>query len=192
MDVAQSNFPGRGGPYPFDELRAPSLSRGFALRRQWSRGALAPVIDRPEGGPAPGRSKSAPLPLIGAVVVALCLLLSPLPAQEKPADPVIYPRGSAPAEKSSSSASSGSSLNSFFLLGAAAVAAGAGWWLWQKRRTGIVNGQAAKLAIVESRSLGSRQYLVVADYDGRKFLLSVCPGSIDLLTPLDGNPPPPK
>jgi flagellar protein FliO/FliZ len=45
---------------------------------------------------------------------------------------------------------------------------------------------------VESRPLGSRQYLVVADYDGRKFLLGVCPGSIEMLTPLDGGQPPAK
>lgn len=112
-------------------------------------------------------------------------------AQEKAAEPVIYPRGTAAAEKSAAPAAAGG-LQSYFLLGAAAVAAAAGWWLWSKRRTGAVNAGPAKLAIVESRSLGSRQYLVVADYDGRKFLLSVCPGSIDLLTPLDGNPPPPK
>lgn len=109
------------------------------------------------------------------------------------ADEVIYPRGTdaAGGQPAAAPAAAGG-MNSLFLLGSAAAAAAAGWWLWSKRRAGLVNGQHAKLSIVESRSLGSRQHLVVADYDGRKFLLSVCPGSIDLLTPLDGNPPPPK
>ncbi len=42
-----------------------------------------------------------------------------------------------------------------------------------------------KLHIEESRSLGHRQYLVVAEYDGRRFLLGVCPGSIEYLSGLD-------
>ena len=46
-----------------------------------------------------------------------------------------------------------------------------------------------KLAIDETRSLGSRQYLVVASYEGKKLLLGVCPGRIDLLTPLDSPSP---
>lgn len=117
----------------------------------------------------------------------------PLAAQEK-SEPVIYPRGTdAAGGKPAAAPAAAGGTNSLFLLGTAAAAAAAGWWLWSKRRAGLVNGQAAKLSIVESRSLGSRQHLVVADYDGRKFLLSVCPGSIDLLTPLDGDqPPPPK
>ena len=47
-----------------------------------------------------------------------------------------------------------------------------------------------RLAIAETRSLGNRQYLVVAAYDGRKFLLGVCPGRIEMLAPLDGGSPP--
>jgi flagellar protein FliO/FliZ len=105
-------------------------------------------------------------------------------------DAVIYPRGTAPAGGSSGAADGGRS-NTVLLLGSAAVAAGAGWWLWQKRRAVTQGaGGSARLAIVESRSLGSRQYLVVADYDGRKFLLGVCPGSIKMLTPLDAGKTP--
>jgi flagellar protein FliO/FliZ len=44
--------------------------------------------------------------------------------------------------------------------------------------------------IDETKSLGSRQYLVVASYEGRKLLLGVCPGRIDLLTPLDATAAP--
>lgn len=123
--------------------------------------------------------------LLSSLLLALVLL----PAA-RAADEVIYPRGTAPAGKAAAPAGAGGA-NSYLLLGTAVLAAGAGWWLWTKRRAGPAGGASAKLAIVESRSLGSRQYLVVADYDGRKFLLSVCPGSIELLTPLDGTPPSP-
>lgn len=126
-----------------------------------------------------------PGPLLCALFLACSL---PLAAQEK--DGVIYPRGTAPA--GAPAAAEAGRTNTFLLLGTAAVAAAAGWWLWQKRRLAAGGGQAARLNIVESRSLGSRQYLVVADYDGRKFLLGVCPGSIEMLTPLDGSEPPKK
>jgi flagellar protein FliO/FliZ len=163
---------------PFDGLRALSMSKGCALR------GLAVH--------AAGRSKTAPLQGLRQTAVALafvfCLLPVSLTAQEK-ADPVIYPRGSAPEGEGVPTKAPSGGLNSLFLLGTAAAAAGAGWWLWQKRRTAGVNGAAARLAIVESRPLGSRQYLVVADYDGKKFLLGVCPGSIEMLTPLDSQPP---
>ena len=106
------------------------------------------------------------------------------------ADEVIYPRGTDAAGKPAAAPAAAGGLNSLFLLGSAVAAAVAGWWLWSKRRPGTAGAATSRLSIAESRSLGSRQYLVVADYDGRKFLLSVCPGSIELLTPLDGNPPP--
>jgi len=45
------------------------------------------------------------------------------------------------------------------------------------------------LHIRETRGLGARQFLVVAEYDGRRMLLGVCPGRIEYLTglsPRDG------
>lgn len=125
--------------------------------------------------------------LVSVFFVAFACL-APLAAQEK--ESVIYPRGTAPADAPAPTETGRS--NTLLLLGTAAVAAAGGWWLWQKRRLGAQAGGAARLAIVESRPLGSRQYLVVADYDGRKFLLGVCPGSIEMLTPLDGGQLPPK
>lgn len=111
-----------------------------------------------------------------------------LPAQPK--EELIYPHGSSPVSPKVPTESG--SLNSGLLLVTALLAAAAGWWIWQKRRgaTGAGSTRAPRLAIAESRSLGSRQYLVVADYDGRKFLLGVCPGRIEMLTPLDGDSPP--
>lgn len=45
---------------------------------------------------------------------------------------------------------------------------------------------ARKLVISETRSLGGRQYLVVAEYEEKKMLLGVCPGRIDYLSTLAG------
>lgn len=44
-----------------------------------------------------------------------------------------------------------------------------------------------KLNVAETRMLGNRQFLVVAEYEGRKMLLGVCPGRIELLSDLDGD-----
>jgi flagellar biogenesis protein FliO len=48
-----------------------------------------------------------------------------------------------------------------------------------------------KLHIEETKSVGNRQYLLVAEYEGRRFLLGVCPGRIDYLSGLDSDPAPP-
>ena len=41
-----------------------------------------------------------------------------------------------------------------------------------------------KLVISETRTLGNRQFLIVAEYENRKMLLGVCPGRIDYLSTL--------
>jgi hypothetical protein len=45
---------------------------------------------------------------------------------------------------------------------------------------------ARKLRIEETRTVGSRQHLVVAEYEGRKVLLGISPGRIDYLCGLAG------
>jgi flagellar protein FliO/FliZ len=76
------------------------------------------------------------------------------------------------------------------VLVVALLLAGAGGWLfWRGRAVPTGTMSARKLAIAETKSLGNRQYLVVASYEDKKFLLSVCPGKIELLTPLDGPVP---
>lgn len=107
---------------------------------------------------------------------------------EKPASPdqIIYPKNSperpagAPLEKSSSISSMLS------LLAALALAAAGAWILIQRRQSGPLSARGQRrLQIEETRPLGGRQYLIVANYDGKKFLLGVTPGRINLLTPLD-------
>jgi flagellar protein FliO/FliZ len=143
---------------------------------------VIPKTFSPGGRRSPHRRLSS---LWKATTAAGLLLISaPLFAQSK-ADPVIYPRGSAAADAPAAAATGGS--NASLILAGVLLAGAGGWWLWLKRRDGLRSpgGKTTRLTIAESRSLGSRQYLVVADYDGKKFLLGVCPGSIELLTPLD-------
>ncbi|HVU15732.1 MAG TPA: flagellar biosynthetic protein FliO [Candidatus Didemnitutus sp.] len=121
-----------------------------------------------------------------AAGMGLALFVS-APAEEK----MLYPRSPAPADSAAGPRSDGYG-SSLLVFGVLAAGVG-GWLLWRQRRlTGsLTNRDARKLAVAESRSLGNRQYLVVADYDGKKFLLGVCPGRIDLLSPLDGAGIPP-
>jgi len=120
------------------------------------------------------------------------VFLAPLSAEEK-ADPVIYPRGNASAN-GAPAASPTSGVSSTSILAVALLLGAGGWWLWLKRKQGVggLGGNASLLKVAETRSLGSRQYLVVAEYEGKKFLLGVCPGSIEMLTPLDGAARPTK
>ena len=99
-------------------------------------------------------------------------------------DTVISPRGSAPADKPATAAAAGG-MNSLSLMGAVALAGVGGWMYWRNRRGTPIGRDRRALQVDETRSLGNRQYLVVASYEGRKFLLGVCPGRIDLLSPLD-------
>ena len=120
--------------------------------------------------------------------LALVLLAAPAFGADKAAETeIIYPRPVPTAGAPAVAGRSETGFNPSLLILAAAAAGAGGWLLWRQRRSpaGLIGREARKLAVTESRSLGNRQYLVVADYDGRKFLLGVCPGRIDLLSPLD-------
>jgi len=127
--------------------------------------------------------------MIRRAIIFLCTFAAlslALRAEDKPKDAaVIYPRQAAGADATTPTRTSDSNYLLIVLAAGAAVAGG--WMLWRQRRTpgGVAGRHQTKLAIAESRSLGNRQYLVVADYDGKKFLLGVCPGSITMLTPLE-------
>jgi flagellar protein FliO/FliZ len=97
---------------------------------------------------------------------------------------VIHPRSTA---QSGAPADQQSARPSWPLATALGLCAAAGGLVWFRRRQpgAIASRAAKKLSIAESRPLGNRQHLVVADYAGRKFLLGVCPGRIDMLTALD-------
>jgi flagellar protein FliO/FliZ len=99
---------------------------------------------------------------------------------------IIFP-GSTRAESPAKSA--GATLNSLSLIVGVALAGVGGWLLWRNRRGTPAGRDVRSLAIDETRSLGNRQYLVVASYEGKKFLIGVCPGRIDMLSPLESAVP---
>ena len=96
---------------------------------------------------------------------------------------VIYP-GSSPRSETAAPAAGG--VNSLTLVLGLVLAGVGGWFVWRNRHRVAPGRDQRALAVEETRSLGGKQFLVVASYEGKKFLLGVCPGRIDLLAPLDG------
>lgn len=103
-------------------------------------------------------------------------------AQAADEDQVIFPRGTTGASTPAAPATGGVGFVSIAAI--VVLASAGGWMLWKGRKVNLGGRETNRLAIEETRSLGSRQYLVVASYEGKKFLLGVCPGRIDLLSPL--------
>lgn len=113
----------------------------------------------------------------------LAALLCAAPARAADEATVFVPKSSraeAPVQ------TEGPTLSSLSLLLGVALAGVGGWLVWRNRRQPAAGRDQRALAVDETRSLGNRQYLVVASYAGRKFLIGVCPGRIDMLAPLDG------
>lgn len=77
------------------------------------------------------------------------------------------------------------------LVVALVCAAAGAWFVWKGRRQPGLRAAKGNLTVAESRSLGNRQYLVVAAYGKQKFLIGVCAGRISLLSPLDDSSNPP-
>jgi flagellar protein FliO/FliZ len=135
------------------------------------------------------------LVVVGCAVLATAQPMSAAPesapAADKPSDKpaaptqIIYPKNSPerpaglPVEKSPLS-------GMLVMVTAIALAATGAWILIQRRQSGPLSARGQrKLHVEETRPLGNRQYLVVAQYEGKKFLLGVTPGQIALLTPLE-------
>lgn len=103
-------------------------------------------------------------------------------------DRVIVPgRGAESSTTSPKGESSGSGGVTIALV--ALLAGTGGWMLWRQRIQPAGTRTARHLQIEETRSLGGRQFLVVASYREKKFLLGVCQGRIDLLSPLESAAP---
>jgi flagellar protein FliO/FliZ len=110
-------------------------------------------------------------------------------AADKPPAPdtVLYPQGSATTPIAVPTPRADAGYGASTLLVVALLLAAGGVWLLLRRRAGpgfLAGRSAHKLQIEETRSLGNRQYLVVAVYGDKKLLLGVTPGQIQLLTPL--------
>lgn len=118
-------------------------------------------------------------------LVWCALALSPAHAADD--SQVIFPKTTASSTAPAESGRSG--LGATTVLGVLVLAGAGGWLVVRGRSVKIAGRETRSLAINETRSLGNRQYLVVASYEGRKFLLGVCPGRIDLLSPIaEGQP----
>jgi flagellar protein FliO/FliZ len=112
----------------------------------------------------------------------LWLVLAPL-AFAADDNKIIFPKGSTTVP-APGAAAAGSVFNTISLI-VAFILAGFGAWLFMRNRRQVTNGRdLSHLAVEETRPLGNRQYLVVASYQDKKFLLGVCPGRIDMLAPL--------
>jgi len=124
------------------------------------------------------------LPLL---LPALLLLASNLGA----ASDILIPRSSPGAGELAVGPSSG--IGASTLVVAVVCAAAGAWLFWRGRRQSAGRQGRGKLSVAESRSLGNRQYLVVAAYGKQRFLIGVCVGRMSLLAPLDdGDNPAPE
>lgn len=127
-----------------------------------------------------GRAKRFAL----ASACALALASVSCPAAFGADDETVFTPGASKSETPAKTVAS--SMSSMSLLFGFALAGVGGWLVWRNRRGTPIGRDQRALSVEETRSLGNRQYLVVAAYEGKKFLLGVCPGRIDLLSPLDG------
>jgi flagellar protein FliO/FliZ len=109
----------------------------------------------------------------------------PTPTGVRSPDTVIFPQNR--VERPEGVGPRPSASHSWAWLGGALLLAGGGVALILKRRGSVTppGAKGRRLAIEETRSLGNRQYLVVAGYDRKRFLLGVTQGQIQLLAPLD-------
>jgi flagellar protein FliO/FliZ len=130
------------------------------------------------------------LVVIGCAVLATAQPMSstaPTEASDtgkRSSETIIYPKNAADPARPVT-ASDHDSNRSLIIVVALFLAAGGAWLMIQRRNAGPAAGRGRKLQIDETRPLGNRQYLLVADYDGKKFLLGVTPGRIQMLTPLE-------
>jgi flagellar protein FliO/FliZ len=125
-----------------------------------------------------------------SVVFALGLITAVASAAPSDQNEIIVPnttlaKTAAPA--------SGSAAGSFTAVAVILLAGVGGWLVWRNRSGGItaLTRTPRQLVIEETRSLGNRQFVVVAAYQDKKFLLGVCPGRIDFLAPLSDSTPMP-
>jgi flagellar protein FliO/FliZ len=95
---------------------------------------------------------------------------------------VIFPKTSA---ASAPTAEAGGSPWAGTVVGALVLVAGGVWFLARSRASKSGGGVSlSALKVEETKPLGNRQFLVVASYEGQKFLLGVVPGRIEFLSAL--------
>ncbi len=127
--------------------------------------------------------------LAAALVVAAGALRAQSAATINPtrdANAVLYPHSAEPRPAAKVAAAPSGSMTIILVC---VIGAACGWMLWNRIRTrGPAGLGGRQLTIAETKSLGNRQFLVIASYQDQKFLLGVCPGRIDLLSSLGTAP----
>jgi flagellar protein FliO/FliZ len=120
-------------------------------------------------------------PLVGFLSTTAAIAA---PANE---NQIIIPNSALAVNAPAPAAGSGAGI--LTVVGVLVLAGGGGWLLWRARAGGLnqFSRMPRQLAVEETRSLGNRQYLVVASYQDKKFLIGVCPGRIDLLSALQAS-----
>jgi len=127
--------------------------------------------------------------VVGCAVLETAQLMRAATPAETPArtpELVIFPQGSPERTGLPATVGKEGSRSWSFLIGALALASAGAWFLVKRRGAGplgVAKGER-KIVIEETRSLGNRQYLVVAEYEGSKFLIGVTAGQIQLVSPL--------
>ncbi|MEO7599976.1 MAG: flagellar biosynthetic protein FliO [Opitutus sp.] len=119
-------------------------------------------------------------------VLAL-VIAGPLSGAALNDDQVIVPNSAVPNK---ATAVAGGTGNRALTIAGVILLGGAGGWMLLRARAGGLkqfNRTARQLAVEETRPLGNRQFLVVASYQDKKFLIGVCPGRIELLSALSSN-----
>src|SRR6186713_1638639 len=106
--------------------------------------------------------------------VAALMWCSPLSAAPTSNDQIIVPNSAVDSKLPAAAAATGS--GPLTAVGVLVLAGAGGWILWRARAGGLnqLSRTPRKLAVEETRSLGNRQYLVVASYQDKKFLIGVC------------------
>lgn len=161
---------------------------GLFAATGWSQEAAAPAAES-------AAVESAPVTLPVATPTTLAsqpLLATPVPLSTPQGTP-LTPRSGTPLEKASPYRSADKGVGQlavylFLLL----VLFGLGLYVMRNGlpTLGVGAKSERKLHIEEMRSLGGRQFLVVAEYEGQKMLLGVVPGRIEHLCVLKSAPVP--
>ena len=95
---------------------------------------------------------------------------------------LLYPAGGPTADGAAPATPAATSATWVFVV-LVGMTAGAVWF-WRRRQPSKP-GRRGNIQIEDTRALGNRQFLVVASCDGRRFLLGVAAGGIQMLSPLD-------
>ncbi|MEN9841299.1 MAG: hypothetical protein RL376_1099 [Verrucomicrobiota bacterium] len=128
--------------------------------------------------------------LLMVVGCAILEMAQPMMAAPEPAAPVartgdtiLYPRGDVSAPLAPSQSDAGTSAGTWVFVAMVGLGAGGYWYLRQRGKSPL--SRRGSIQIEDTRALGNRQFLVVASCDGRRFLLGVAAGGIQMLSPLD-------